>query len=78
MDPTNRSAFATKHVCRDFVTLKRWVDLAEFHCRILDLATLVGNTAYTALFGSRLYNIYTAQISVLERQIVSSVIITAH
>jgi hypothetical protein len=78
MEATYASAFATKHVWRNLETLKLGSNLSEFHSQFLDLAKLVGETAYTAVFGSRLYDIYSVKISDLECQILSSVIVTAH
>jgi hypothetical protein len=78
MDATYAYAFATKHVRRNLETLKRGSNLSEFHSRFLDLAKLVGETAHTAAFSSRLYDIFTAKMSDSERQILSSVIVTAH
>jgi hypothetical protein len=78
MEATYASAFATKHVGPDLESLKHGTNLSEFHSRFLDLAQLVGESAHTAVFGSQLYDIYTAKTSDLEHQILSSVIITAH
>ncbi|KAF8524542.1 hypothetical protein BDD12DRAFT_904589 [Trichophaea hybrida] len=78
MDATNASAFVTKHVWRDLKTLKRGSNRSEFYSRFLNLAKLVGETAHTAAFSSRLYDIYMAIMSDSECQIPSSVIVTAH
>jgi hypothetical protein len=78
MEVTYASAFATKHIWRDLETLKCGSNLSEFDSWFLDLAKLVGETAHTAAFGSRPYDTYTAKMSDLECQILSSVIVTAH
>jgi hypothetical protein len=77
MEATYASTFATKHVWCDLETLKCGSNLSEFHSPFLDVAKLERETAHTAVFGSRLYNIYTAKMSDSKRQILSLVIVTA-
>jgi hypothetical protein len=72
------SAFATKYIWQDLKSLKRRPNLSEFHSQFLDLAQLVEETVCTAMFGSRLYDLYAAMISDCESQILSAVIVTAH
>jgi hypothetical protein len=78
MEATYASAFAMKHVWRDLETLKHRLNLSEFYSQFVDLTKLVGQTVHTSVFGSRLYDIYEAKMLDSERQILSSVIVTAH
>jgi hypothetical protein len=77
MKATYVSAFATKHVCRDLETLKRRSNLSVFQSQFFNIAKLVVETVHTATFGRRVYDIYGAKTSDLDRQILSSVIVTA-
>jgi hypothetical protein len=78
MQATYASTFVTKHVWRNLETLRRGSNLSEFHSWFLNLTKLVGETAHTAAFGSRLYDIYTAKMSDWEGENLSLVIMTAH
>ena len=58
MEDTFASAFPANYVWRDLTDLWRGRDIAAFHTRFSDLARLVGESPDTALYGSRLWDIY--------------------
>ena len=74
IETTFASAFSINYVWRDLSNLKRGRDTASFHTRFSDLARLVGETPDTALYGSRLWDIYYEKMSAQEQHTLSSAI----
>ena len=74
MESTYAPPFSVNYVWRDLTSLKRGRDVVAFHSRFTELARLVGESPDTALYGSRLWDIYYEKISSSEQHTVSSVI----
>ena len=74
MEATYASPFSVNYVWRDLTSLKRGRDVVAFHSRFTELARLVGESPDTALYGSRLWDIYYEKMSSSEQHTLSSVI----
>lgn len=66
MEDTFASAFSINYAWRDLTNLRRGRDIVAFHSRFTDLAGLVGESPDTALYGSRLWDIYHEKMSAQE------------
>ena len=74
MEATFASAFSVNYIWRDLTNLRRGRDIITFHSRFTDLARLVGESPDTALYGSRLWDIYYDKMTTQEQHTLSSVI----
>ena len=74
MEAAYASPFSINYVWRDLANLKRGWDVVAFHSRFTELARLVGETPDSALYGSRLWDIYYEKMSAPEQHTLSSVI----
>ena len=73
-EATYATPFSVNYVWHDLTSLKRGRDVVAFHSRFTELARLVGESPDTALYGSRLWDIYYEKMSYSEQHTVSSVI----
>ena len=74
VEDTFASVFSINCAWRDSSNLWRGNDIATVHARFTDLARVVGESPDTALYGSRLWDIYYEKMSSQEQHTLSSVI----
>ena len=74
MEATYASRFSANCVWHDLANLKCGRDIISFHACFTELARLVGESPDSALYGSRLWDVYCEKMTTKEQHTLSSVI----